>query len=40
MPTVETNTRKVITRLEQEGWVNVGGGSHDKVQSIQSAPVS
>jgi predicted RNA binding protein YcfA (HicA-like mRNA interferase family) len=30
MPAVETNTRKIIGRLEREGWVNVGGGSHDK----------
>jgi predicted RNA binding protein YcfA (HicA-like mRNA interferase family) len=30
MPSVETNTRKIISRLEREGWVNVGGGSHDR----------
>ena len=30
MPTVGSSTRKVIARLVQEGWVNVGGGSHDK----------
>jgi len=30
MPTIETNTRKIIARLAREGWINVGGGSHDK----------
>jgi hypothetical protein len=29
MPAPETNTRKIISRLEREGWVNIGGGSHD-----------
>jgi predicted RNA binding protein YcfA (HicA-like mRNA interferase family) len=27
---VETNTRKIVRRLEAEGWVDVGGGEHDK----------
>jgi len=30
MPAVETNTRKIIARLEKEGWVNIGGGKHDR----------
>lgn len=30
MPQFETNTRAIIRRLENEGWVNVGGGKHDK----------
>lgn len=30
MPTIETNTRKIIARLEREGWTNIGGGSHDR----------
>jgi predicted RNA binding protein YcfA (HicA-like mRNA interferase family) len=30
MPAVETNSRKIIARLEQEGWVNIGGGKHDR----------
>ena len=30
MAAIETNTRKVVRRLEREGWVNVGGGKHDK----------
>lgn len=29
MPQFETNTRKIVARLEREGWVNSGGGSHD-----------
>jgi predicted RNA binding protein YcfA (HicA-like mRNA interferase family) len=28
----ETNTRKVIARLEREGWQNTGGGRHDKYE--------
>jgi predicted RNA binding protein YcfA (HicA-like mRNA interferase family) len=30
MPTVDTNARSIIKRLEAEGWRNVGGGSHDR----------
>ncbi len=26
----ETNTRKIIARLEREGWVKTHGGRHDK----------
>jgi predicted RNA binding protein YcfA (HicA-like mRNA interferase family) len=29
MAAPETNTRKIIRRLEREGWVNTGGGEHD-----------
>lgn len=29
MPTPETNTRRIVARLEREGWLNVGGGKHD-----------
>jgi predicted RNA binding protein YcfA (HicA-like mRNA interferase family) len=29
MPKFETSTRKIAGRLEREGWVNTGGGSHD-----------
>jgi predicted RNA binding protein YcfA (HicA-like mRNA interferase family) len=29
MPTVEVETRRIIARLEREGWVNRGGGKHD-----------
>jgi predicted RNA binding protein YcfA (HicA-like mRNA interferase family) len=27
---METNTRKIVGRLERENWTNVGGGNHDK----------
>lgn len=30
MAKIETNTRKIIARLERDGWVNVGGGGHDR----------
>ena len=29
---VETNTRKIVARLKREGWVKVGGDSHDKFE--------
>ena len=29
---LETNTRKIITRLGREGWHNIGGGRHDKFE--------
>jgi hypothetical protein len=29
MPAIETNTRKIVARLEREGWQNVGGTKHD-----------
>ncbi len=29
MPIVETKTRKLVARLEREGWVNIGGAKHD-----------
>jgi predicted RNA binding protein YcfA (HicA-like mRNA interferase family) len=32
MPTIETNTRKIDSRLKADGWVLVGGGSHDKYE--------
>ena len=28
MPALETNTRKIVARLEREGWVRVGGKKH------------
>ena len=30
MPLIETNTRKIVTRLLRDGWLSVGGGKHDK----------
>jgi predicted RNA binding protein YcfA (HicA-like mRNA interferase family) len=32
MPTVETNTRKIVARLQREGWIAVHGGKHDKFE--------
>jgi predicted RNA binding protein YcfA (HicA-like mRNA interferase family) len=29
---IETRKRKIVRRLEQEGWINVGGGGHDKFE--------
>lgn len=30
MPKIETNTRKIVARLQADGWVNIGGGNHDR----------
>jgi predicted RNA binding protein YcfA (HicA-like mRNA interferase family) len=30
LPQVETNTRKIASLLLRDGWINVGGGKHDK----------
>ena len=30
MAAPETSRAKIVSRLEAEGWVNVGGGGHDK----------
>ncbi len=30
MPAVETNTRRIVARLESEGWVRQTGGKLDK----------
>ena len=35
----ETNTRKIIARLEREGWRNVGGGRHDKFEHVENPNV-
>jgi predicted RNA binding protein YcfA (HicA-like mRNA interferase family) len=32
VPMIETNTRKIIRRLEGEGWINVGGTKHAKYE--------
>ena len=29
MASLETNTRKIVSRLENEGWLNYGGAKHD-----------
>ncbi len=30
LPHVETNRRKIVARLERDGWKNYGGGEHGK----------
>ena len=35
----ETNTRKIIARLEREGWRNMGGGRHDKFEHFARSEV-
>ncbi len=30
MAKVETNARKIVARLEKDGWRNIGDGSHDR----------
>ncbi len=32
MPTIETDTRKIIARLRAAGWVEVGGSKHAKFE--------
>lgn len=29
MPKFEDDRRKIVSRLESEGWHNIGGGEHD-----------
>jgi hypothetical protein len=29
---LETETRRIVARLGREGWLNVGGGRHDKCE--------
>lgn len=35
----ETNTAKIIARLEREGWENVGGGKHTKFKKLGNPPI-
>ena len=30
MASIETNTRKIVARLQREGWTKETGGKHDK----------
>ena len=30
MTKVETNAREIADRLKADGWINTGGGSHDR----------
>ena len=32
MPSIETNTRKIVARLRAEGWIEAAGGKHDKFE--------
>jgi len=32
VPAIETNTRKIVQRLEKEGWIVLGDGRHDKFE--------
>ncbi|WP_081628632.1 type II toxin-antitoxin system HicA family toxin [Novispirillum itersonii] len=32
MPKFETNTRRILARLDAEGWINCGGTRHDKYE--------
>jgi predicted RNA binding protein YcfA (HicA-like mRNA interferase family) len=32
MPTFELETRKIVTRLRKEGWIEVSGSKHDKFE--------
>ncbi|WP_342359256.1 type II toxin-antitoxin system HicA family toxin [Terrarubrum flagellatum] len=32
---VETDTRKIVVRLRREGWINIGGGKHDRFVNDQ-----
>jgi predicted RNA binding protein YcfA (HicA-like mRNA interferase family) len=36
----ETNTRKVIARLKREGWIDQGGGRHDKFEHPEKPGVT
>jgi predicted RNA binding protein YcfA (HicA-like mRNA interferase family) len=36
---METNRKKVIARLEREGWENRGGKEHDKFRHLVKAGV-
>jgi hypothetical protein len=29
MPKLETNRRRIVTRLKGEGWISIGGGDHE-----------
>ena len=32
MPSVETNTFKIVARLRGDGWIETAGGKHDKFE--------
>jgi predicted RNA binding protein YcfA (HicA-like mRNA interferase family) len=36
---LETNTRKIVRRLQREGWINIGGGNHDNFEHPEKPAV-
>ncbi len=32
MPSIETDTRKIIGRLRKDGWIGIRGAKHDKFE--------
>jgi predicted RNA binding protein YcfA (HicA-like mRNA interferase family) len=39
MPTFELETRKILARLRKDGWIEVGGGKHDKFEHAERPDV-
>jgi predicted RNA binding protein YcfA (HicA-like mRNA interferase family) len=39
VPTIETETRKIIARLRRDGWVDIGGSKHDKFEHVDRPDV-
>lgn len=39
MASIETNSRKIVARLQREGWTKVGGSKHDKYEHRQKLGV-
>jgi predicted RNA binding protein YcfA (HicA-like mRNA interferase family) len=39
MASVETNSRKIVARLQREGWIKVGGTKHEKYEHRQKPGV-
>jgi predicted RNA binding protein YcfA (HicA-like mRNA interferase family) len=39
MPSVETSTRKIVARLQREGWIKESGGKHDKYKHVEKPGV-
>jgi predicted RNA binding protein YcfA (HicA-like mRNA interferase family) len=35
MASIKTNSRKIVARLQREGWTKVGGSKHDKYEHPQ-----
>ena len=39
MASIKTNTRKIVARLQREGWTKIAGGKHDKFEHPQKPGV-